>query len=55
MIGRRGERGSGISVLSTRHDDDEIVSKYCYKSLDLVSLFNGISTFLGYLMPKPFS
>ena len=21
----------------------------------LVSLFNGISTFLGYLMPKPFS
>ena len=23
--------------------------------LDLVSLFNGISTFVGYLMPKPFS
>ena len=22
-------------------------------NLDLVSLFNGISTFLGYLMPKP--
>ena len=22
---------------------------------DLVSLFNGISTFVGYLMPKPFS
>ena len=23
MIGRRGERGSGISVLATRHDDDD--------------------------------
>ena len=23
MIGRRGERGSGISVLAARHDDDE--------------------------------
>ena len=22
MIGRRGERGSGISVLAARHDDD---------------------------------
>ena len=25
------------------------------KSFGLVSLFNGISTFVGYLMPKPFS
>ena len=24
MIGRRGERGSGISVLAARHDDDEM-------------------------------
>ena len=24
-------------------------------TLGLVSLFNGISTFVGYLMPKPFS
>ena len=24
-------------------------------SFGLVSLFNGISTFVGYLMPKPFS
>ena len=24
-------------------------------STDLVSLFNGISTIIGYLMPKPFS
>ena len=23
MIGRRGERGSGISVLVARHDDDD--------------------------------
>ena len=23
MMGRSGERGSGISVLATRHDDDE--------------------------------
>ena len=23
MIGRRGDRGSGISVLAARHDDDE--------------------------------
>ena len=26
MIGRSGERGSGISVLAARHDDDELVS-----------------------------
>ena len=26
-----------------------------YDWFGLVSLFNGISTFLGYLMPKPFS
>ena len=24
MIGRRGVRGSGISVLAARHDDDDI-------------------------------
>ena len=24
MIGRSGERGSGISVLAARHDDDDI-------------------------------
>ena len=26
MIGRRGERGSGISVLAARHDDDDEIS-----------------------------
>ena len=29
MIGRNGERGSGISVLAVRHDDDDDV---CLKS-----------------------
>ena len=28
MIGRRGERGSGISVLAARHDDDAIIYTY---------------------------
>ena len=52
MIGRRGERGSGTSVLAARHDDDEIEildRNVCFGSLPL---FNGISKFLGYLMRK---
>ena len=28
---------------------------FCENRFVLVSLFNGISTFVGYLMPKPFS
>ncbi len=37
MIGRSGERGSGISVLAARHDDDD-----CYLTLIilLVSVYN---------------
>ena len=36
----------GAALLNTQH----------YKvKFGLVSLFNGISTFVGYLMPKPFS
>ena len=27
MIGRSGERGSGISVLAARHDDDDLLNK----------------------------
>ena len=27
MIGRRGERGSGISMLAAQHDDDDIQGK----------------------------
>ena len=44
-IGRSGGRGSGISVLAARHGDDDD---------GYVSLFNGISTFVVHLMPKPF-
>ncbi len=32
MIGRNGERGSGISALAARHDDDDIYI-YIYISL----------------------
>ena len=28
MIGRSGERGSGISVLAARHDDDDDDNQY---------------------------
>ena len=31
MIGRSGKRGSGISVLAARHDDDEI----CFKIISI--------------------
>ncbi len=33
MIGRNGERGSGISALAARHDDDDITSKGNFKRL----------------------
>ena len=29
MIGRRGERGSGISMLAAKHDDDDDEMIYC--------------------------
>ena len=32
MIGKSGERGSGISVLPARHDDDDIVSSFSTNS-----------------------
>ena len=41
MIGRRGERGSGISVLAARHDhdDDEILKKILlYYRSEMLSL-----------------
>ena len=37
MIGRRGERGSGISVLAARHDDDEI---YDLENILLITFSN---------------
>ena len=44
MIGRSGERGSGISVPVARHDDDDIgCGSKIWNILGLVSLFNGIS------------
>ena len=33
MIGRSGERGSGISVLAARHDDDDDFSQIIVKKL----------------------
>ena len=30
-----------------------LVSKSIYNTFDLDSLFNGVSTFVGYLRPKP--
>ncbi len=30
MIGRNGERGSGISALAARHDDDDDDDIYIY-------------------------
>ena len=48
MIWRSGERGSGISVLAARHDnDDDDLQLYCYihnvpvdACLDLLQLFH---------------
>ena len=31
MIGRSGKRGSGISVLAARHDDDDDICKIPYR------------------------
>ena len=42
------------------HESDDVTNcnwraRYSHQKIDLVSLFNGISTFVGYLMPKSFS
>ena len=37
-IGRRGERGSGISMLETRQDDDDDEFLHCFKRLPIGSL-----------------
>ena len=39
MIGRSGERGSGISVLAAQHDDDDEVSNWVRKELFAHSTF----------------
>ena len=50
MIGRGDKKGSGISVLMARHDDDVLVCMHVL--FGWVSLFNCASNFAGYLMPK---
>ena len=42
MIGRSGERGSGISVLAARHDDDDDDDIYIYIYIYITQL-NGDS------------
>ena len=67
MIGRRGERGSGISVPAARYDDDEYILRQfikflfrCCTSHTTICVFAclfgfyGISTFVGYLTPNLF-
>ncbi len=36
MIGKSGERGSGISVLPAQHDDDDTVQHYVFYKPALV-------------------
>ena len=36
MIGKSGERGSGISVLPVRHDDDDDIYIYIYIKISSV-------------------
>ncbi len=43
MIGRNGERGSGISALAARHDDDdddELLEIEMFRHLDYVLMLN---------------
>ena len=40
MIGRSGERRSGISVLAAQHDDDVIYLNYLNTSLSQIDLFD---------------
>ena len=44
MIGRNGERGSGISVLAARLDDDD--DDYVLKHVCLYNLIKILSNFL---------
>ena len=45
MIGRNGERGSGISALAAQHDDDDDISEHKdYRNklhLHLTKIFSG--------------
>ena len=47
---------SSLSKLLSDSNDNMLILLYIYIYIyGLVSLFNGISTYVGYLMPKPFS
>ena len=58
---RLGKAELEIGVGNWRTNQDHLnysiaeIDQNIEKSPGLVSLFNGISTFVGYLMPKPFS
>ena len=41
MIGRNGERGSGISALAARHDDDDDDGCYLKKVIKVGDLSRG--------------
>ncbi len=44
MIGRNGERGSGISALAARHDDDDSISDIVgYPELNSIYAYNSVS------------
>ena len=52
MIGKSGERGSGISVLVARHDDDDIyiyIYIYIFNHKRTVSLYHNSSVWLDTL------
>ena len=54
MIGRSGKRGSGISVLAARHDDDTNNSNCCpdhgYYNYILASLLSKALVWFGWVL-----
>ena len=52
MIGRSGERGSGISVLPARYDDDDddICSHFAYYKIQMAGLHTTHKPIRGYLL-----
>ena len=50
MIGRSGERGSGISVLAARHDDDDDIYIYIYYISLSLSLYIYIYIYIVFVL-----
>ena len=48
MIGRSGERGSGISVLAARHDDDDDDDPPIYLSMNAIFFQAAVMSILLY-------